>query len=209
MADKTSKTEQVFIAYAYSLYPKDDYRKVFVEIESIYDVQFIFADEKITNMHIMNKIESYIRGAKFSIFDISGWNPNVTLELGFAMAITKDWYISYNPKHTQLSDVPSDIRGIDRIQYESLGEYSGKILALMEQNFPRQNRRPPIADYISSMQEDVITLLATSPGLKMVEISSFLSVDVRLAQVVISSLINSGKIVSTGATKGTKYSLKK
>jgi hypothetical protein len=78
--------KQVFVAYSYRLYPKADYRKVYKELEEKFDVTFIFADEKITNMHIMKKIETFIRGSDFSIFDISGWNPNVTLELGFAMA---------------------------------------------------------------------------------------------------------------------------
>lgn len=58
--------KQVFVAYSYRLYPKDDYRKHYKELEEKYDVTFIFADEKITNMHIMKKIETYIRGSDFS-----------------------------------------------------------------------------------------------------------------------------------------------
>src|SRR6185369_15567184 len=102
--------KQVFVAYSYKLYPKDDYRKLYREIERQYDVTFIFADEKITNMHIMKKIESYIRSSDFSIFDISGWNPNVTLELGFAMAANDQWYIAIDPAKTETKEVPSDLR---------------------------------------------------------------------------------------------------
>src|SRR5689334_11857778 len=90
----TELRKQVFVAYSYRLYPKDDYRKLYKQLEERYDVTFIFADEKITNMHIMKKIETFIRGSDFSIFDISGWNPNVTLELGFAMAAGDQWYIA-------------------------------------------------------------------------------------------------------------------
>src|SRR5260370_20105549 len=90
-------TKQVFVAYSYKTYPKDDYRAVFTGLEKTYDVRFVFADEKITNMHIMQKIISYIRSSDFSLFDISGWNPNVTLELGFAMAIGDAWYICFDP----------------------------------------------------------------------------------------------------------------
>jgi len=57
--------KQVFVAYSYRLYPKDDYRKLYRELEEKYDVTFIFADEKITNMHIMRKIETFIRGPIF------------------------------------------------------------------------------------------------------------------------------------------------
>lgn len=201
----TSATrKQVFVAYSYNLYPKDDYRRIYQEIEQKYPVSFIFADEKITNMHIMAKIVSYIKGAEFSIFDISGWNPNVTLELGFAMATNDNWYISYCPKHTPSDDVPSDIKGIDRIQYDSLTEYAGKLLALMDQRFTETEKRAPIADHIEAMQKDVVTLVATSPGLKISEIADLLKVDVRMAQVVIAPLVGN-EIKSEGIRKGTKY----
>ena len=78
--------KQVFVAYSYRLYPKADYRRVYRYLGEKYDVTFLFADEKITNMQIMKKIETFIRGS-----DISGWNPNVTLELGFAMAVSDQW----------------------------------------------------------------------------------------------------------------------
>lgn len=157
-------------------------------------------------MHIMSKIVSYIKGAEFSIFDISGWNPNVTLELGFAMATSDNWYISYNPKQTPQNEVPSDIRGIDRIQYESLTEYTGKLLALMDQRFPRKEPRATISDYIETLQKDLLIFLKANPGLKIAEIAEVLKVDVRVAQVVVTPLI--GDLLSTsGQRKGTKYFL--
>src|SRR5713101_4080835 len=70
VAESPPSTKQVFVAYSYKAYPKADYRKVFTELEKTYDVKFVFADEKITNMHIMAKIISYIRGSDFSVFDI-------------------------------------------------------------------------------------------------------------------------------------------
>ena len=94
----TNPSKQVFVAYAYGLYDKRDYRKVFANLERAFGVRFIFADEKITNMHILQKILSYIRSSDFSLFDISSWNPNVTLELGIALALSDDWYICFNPK---------------------------------------------------------------------------------------------------------------
>jgi hypothetical protein len=46
-------TKQVFVAYAYNLYDQRDYRKVYASLEKAFGVKFIFADEKITNMHIL------------------------------------------------------------------------------------------------------------------------------------------------------------
>jgi hypothetical protein len=71
MSDTDSLSKQVFVAYAYNLYDKRDYRKVFASLENAYGVKFIFADEKITNMHILQKIISYIKASDFSLFDIS------------------------------------------------------------------------------------------------------------------------------------------
>lgn len=122
--------KQVFVAYSYRLYPKTDYRSVFKALEKKYDVSFIFADEKITNMHIMKKIESFMRSSDFSLFDISGWNPNVTLELGFAMAIGDQWYIAVDPSKTDTKEVPSDLRGLDRIEYGSYAELGGQTRTL-------------------------------------------------------------------------------
>jgi predicted nucleotide-binding protein len=125
-----AQRKQVFIAYSYKLYPKEDYRRIYRELEADYDVTFIFADEKITNMHIMKKIETFIRGSDFSIFDISGWNPNVTLELGFAMPINDQWYIAIDPSKTEVNEVPSDLRGLDRIQYGSYSELQTKLTTI-------------------------------------------------------------------------------
>ncbi len=157
-------------------------------------------------MHIMQKIISYIKGSEFSIFDISGWNPNVTLELGFAMAVNDNWYISYNPNHTPTNEVPSDIRGIDRIQYQSLTEYGEKLTALVAQRFPRSSRASPIADYIAQLQDSIILLLHKNPGMKMAEIAEVLEVNVSVAQVALRPLL-AEKIRSTGAKKGTRYFL--
>ena len=197
---------QVFVAYAYGLYPKDDYRKIYAEIEAEYPVRFIFADEKITNMHIMAKIESYIKGADFSIFDISGWNPNVTLELGFAMARARTGTSRLIQSTLTLMMCQVTSKASTEIQYSSLTEYAGKLLALMDQRYSKVEKRAPIADHLDSMQTDVLTLLARSPGLKIAEIAEILNVDVKLAQVVVAPLVGE-RLETTGNRKGTKYFL--
>lgn len=197
--------KQVFVAYAYGLYDKRDYRKIFTDIEEKYDVRFIFADEKITNMHIMQKIISYIKSSDFSVFDISGWNPNVTLELGFAMATTSDWYICFNPEKTPQDEVPSDIKGIDRLQYKSFSDFSDQLIALIEQRYPKKDRKP-INEYILSLQDDVISLLTKQPGLSMSDIADFLQISVKLAQLSVTPLLET-RIRVEGKKRGAKYYL--
>lgn len=192
------------MAYAYGLYDKRDYRKVFSNLENVFGVRFIFADEKITNMHILQKILSYIRGSDFSIFDISAWNPNVTLELGIALALSDNWYICFNPSQTNLSEVPSDIRGIDRIQYMSFADLEDKLTVLLDQRYPRSSRIG-VDDYLAGLEDDISDLLKREPGLGVVDISDILGVHKRMAQVAVRQMLEAGKLRSEGKTKGVKY----
>lgn len=199
--------KQVFVAYSYRLYPKDDYRKVYKGLEEIYDVTFIFADEKITNMHIMKKIETFIRGSDFSIFDISGWNPNVTLELGFAMAVGDQWYIAIDPSKTEVNEVPSDLRGLDRIQYGSYTALSEKLSILLEQRYPKRPRGT-IDTYLEERREEVRQMLREHPGLTVSSMAELMEVGVPVAQLVVRPMFESGELETTGTRKTTKYYIK-
>jgi len=199
--------KQVFVAYSYRLYPKEDYRKHFKDLEEKYDVTFIFADEKITNMHIMKKIETYIRGSDFSIFDISGWNPNVTLELGFAMSIGDQWFIAIDPSKTNVNEVPSDLRGLDRIQYSSYTELASKLTALLEQRYPKRVRGT-IDAYLDERRVETRQLLEHSPGLTIISLAQLLQVEVPVAQLALRTMLDSGELETTGNRKGMKYYLK-
>ncbi|KAF0175136.1 MAG: Uncharacterized protein FD161_3448 [Limisphaerales bacterium] len=199
-------SRSIFVAYAYNLYDKRDYRKVFADLEKAYDVRFIFADEKITNMHILQKIISYIKASDFSLFDISGWNPNVTLELGIALAHSDNWYICFNPEKTPIAEVPSDIKGIDRIQYSSFSDLSDKLTTLLEQRYPKQKRQP-LDEYVLTLEQDVVALLGKKPGLKMNEIAQILRLSVKMAQVVVLPMVGA-KLRVEGQTRGSRYFLR-
>lgn len=197
-------TKQVFVAYAYNLYDQRDYRKVYASLEKSFGIKFIFADEKITNMHILQKIISYIRGSDFSLFDISSWNPNVTLELGIALASSDDWYICFNPERTDIKEVPSDIRGLDRIQYTSFSELEDRLSVLLDQWYPRSTRIT-VDDYFDKAQKEVMALVVKQPGLKVNEIADILGINLRMAQVVVGQLMADGLIRAEGKTRGVKY----
>ncbi len=202
--DTLTANRQIFVAYSYKIYPADDYRKVFNEISDEYEVAFVFADEKITNMHILQKIISYIRGSDFALFDITGWNPNVTLELGFAMASGEDWYIAFNPEHTVLDEVPADLRGIDRIQYNSYTELGDKLRALVEQRYPR--RTEGIESYLEDLRTAALNVLHEQPGMNMMELAEVLGISVKVAQLAVHPLIPQ-RLETTGRRRGTKYYL--
>lgn len=205
--DQSSRDQRsIFVAYAYNLYDRRDYRRVFTSLEGAFGVKFIFADEKITNMHIMQKIIAYIQASDFSIFDISGWNPNVTLELGIGMMSQKDWYILVNPDKTPNQEVPSDIKGIDRIQYASFSDLEDRLAALLSQRYSKIERQT-IDQYMESLRTTVLELLIANPGLTMADISKFLQLSLQLTQAVVSPLMTDGKLESRGIKRWTKYYL--
>ena len=197
--------KQVFVAYSYKEYPKADYRKVFTEIEQEYELTFIFADEKITNMHILQKIISFIRASEFAVFDITGWNPNVTLELGFAIATSDNWYIAFNPDKTDLAEVPADLRGIDRIQYKSFAELGEQLRVLVEQRYPK--RVEGIDAYLEGLRDSAKNALTSQPGMTMADLAELLGTSVKVTQLAVRPLVGM-ELETTGKTKAMKYYLK-
>lgn len=100
-----------FVAYSYKIHPRDDYREVFKRVGAAFKVKFTFADEQISSFHILQKIANMIKAAQFSIFDVTDWNPNVTLELGLAYGYNEKVYIAFNPKRGASKDIPAYLGG--------------------------------------------------------------------------------------------------
>jgi hypothetical protein len=68
-----------------------------------------------------------IEAAAFGIYDVTSWNANVTLEYGIARGLGTKAFIAFNPDRTDVAEVPSDVRGYDRLQYAELDELSSAI----------------------------------------------------------------------------------
>ncbi len=115
-----------------------------------------------------------------------------------------NWYICFNPEKTNVSEVPSDIRGIDRIQYVSFAELEDKLTVLLEQRYPRTTRTS-VDEYFAKIQNDVLTLLSRQSGLKLYEIAEVLGVNKKMAQAVLKQMVESGSLKIEGKTKATKY----
>src|SRR6266849_2158988 len=193
------KPRQIFVAYSYKLYPKADYRKVYQELQKAFQVEFVFADEKITNLHILQKIANYIRSSRFGIYDISGWNPNVSLELGLAFGLNEKAYIAIDPSKTPIDEVPSDLRGIDRIQYGSYTELQGGLERLLAQEFPIQPKHD-MENQLSQLRGQAVKVVSDAPeGLKMTDIARLLGVSVDMAKVIVYPLV--GKELRTEGVK--------
>ena len=196
---------QIFVAYSYNLYPKADYRRPYQELGKAFQADFVFADEKITTLHILQKIADYIRGSRFGIYDISGWNANVTLELGLAFGMNERAFIAIDPSKTPVSEVPADLRGIDRIQYSSYSELQERLGALLAQELPVP-RTHAAENQLQQLRTQAMDLIKQSEGLKIVDIAKALGVSIDLAKVVIKPLVGDDLRIE-GIKRGAKYFL--
>lgn len=197
------KPRQVFVAYSYRLYDKRDYRRSFTSIGKAFEVEFVFADERISSLHILQKIANYIRESQFGIYDITGWNPNVTLELGLALGMGEKVFIALNPNETELDDVPSDLKGVDRLQYSSFSELEEELERLLSQAMPPP-KDPQAEDFMLQLQDRVVDTVNKSPGMAISTIAKAIGVNVDLARVAAKNELDS-RLRTEGYTRGTKY----
>lgn len=199
----TKKPRQIFVAYSYRHYDKRDYRRCFTDVGKAFEVEFVFADERITSLHILQKIASYIRESQFGIYDITEWNPNVTLELGLALGMGEKVFIALNPSQTQLDDVPSDLKGVDRLQYSSFAGLEDELERLISQTMP-PSRDPEAEDFLMQLQERIVGTVKKSPGMGVSTIAKAVGVNVELAKLAVRNELD-GRIHAEGNTRATKY----
>lgn len=131
----------------------------------------------------------------------------MTLELGFAMAIGDQWFIAIDPSKTDVNEVPSDLRGLDRIQYSSYTELSTNLAVLLEQHYPKK-ARGTLDSYLEDRRSEIRDILRSNPGLTIISLAQLLRVEVPVAQLALRPLFETGELESTGNRKGMKYFIK-
>ena len=86
-----------------------------------------YADTAIRTAHVLERVRRGIVRCDYALFDITDWNADVTLEPERAEGLNKDYYILFRPGRGRKAEPPSDIKGLQRIQYtriDGLGEES-------------------------------------------------------------------------------------
>jgi len=122
------------------------------------------------------------------------------------MPIRDDWYIAIDPARTEIKEVPSDLRGLDRIEYNSYSDLGTKLTLLMEQWYPL--RKPAsIDDFINDRKGQVIELLRRSGGLTMGNIATVVGLEVAVLRLVVRPMVGL-EIETRGARKATRYYLR-
>lgn len=91
------------------------FRRLFSELP----FNVVYGNTDIQTEHLLTIMKQNIKKADFALFDLSDWNPNVSLELGLAEGLRKKslkpYYILLNTRRSK--EVPADVRGIQRLEY--------------------------------------------------------------------------------------------
>jgi|KBSSwiStaDraftv2_1062776.scaffolds.fasta_scaffold73557_1 hypothetical protein len=206
---------QVFVAFPYDPEPLEGYRALYREIEQTNSlVRFVFADERIASDMILNKIRDSIGECQFSLCDVTGWNPNVCLEFGLAIGMGRPVHILYRTARPGLlgrmvgrspatPDLPIDMRGYDRIDYQDAATLRLGIEKLIEQEL--RNPDPGMASGMKLLQEKIFALIEDRPGLKKFEIARHLGLEVADIGPRVDALLRSGRIERRGKYQNTAF----
>ncbi len=143
-----------------------------------------------------------IAAAEFGIYDITGWNPNVALELGVALGRKERCFISFNPTVGGLDDVPSDIKGRDRIEYTSLTAYQDNVERLVAEHLPLPVET---VSQLDRWRDQILSILQADTGLKIGDLAKAIGVNTDLARLLIAPLVREGRVRAEGATRAMRY----
>jgi hypothetical protein len=126
MALAPFKHPSVFVGCPYT--PKKGFEKLRRALERL-PIEFVYADSSIRSQQVMERVRRGITRTDYSLFDITGWNANVTLEVGMAEGLNKDYYILFRPGQGSKREPPADLKGVQRFQYKKLDDLSPESLA--------------------------------------------------------------------------------
>jgi len=122
-----SALREYFVAHEFTPEKTDDLRRAIGEALEDSGLIPYYADNEVKEGHIfINKILPKIRATRFGIYDLS--NPdkaNVFMELGAAIAMERRYFIICE-RGTKL---PSDVLGLDRIEYEGYVDLTRQLKA--------------------------------------------------------------------------------
>ena len=113
-----TRMPKVFVGHPFAgRFPVTKFRGIFKDLP----FKVIYGNTDLQTHHLLTIMKGNIGKSDFSIFDLSDWNSNVALELGLAEGLkrkaAKTYYIVLNTRRSK--EVPSDIRGIQRLEYTS------------------------------------------------------------------------------------------
>ena len=118
-----SGIKKIFVAYPYAL--GDGYRAALRDRFTDSGIDFLYADDRLANKHILAKIVDMMRESDVSMFDVTGNNPNVMLELGIALGLDEPGFVAIN--RNAIDALSADVHGWDTLRYGDFAELAEKL----------------------------------------------------------------------------------
>ncbi|WP_376690255.1 hypothetical protein [Wenzhouxiangella sp. EGI_FJ10409] len=112
-------------------------------------------------------------------------------------------FISLNPTETELDDVPSDLKGVDRLNYTSFSTLEDELERLIAQMLPPA-ADPEAENFLTMLQDRIVELVNKSPGQTVTNISKAVGVNIDLAKLAVRNELDS-RLRMKGKTRGARY----
>jgi hypothetical protein len=194
----------IFVAYPWSTVrpSRPEYKRALKEVERGFQVKFQFAEVSLSSGTVLDKIRGMIASAAFGIYDFTGWNPNVTLEYGLALGMGRRAFIGFNPAVTPAKNVPSDVQGWDRFQYQDLDDLVREVESIVIDQLGVMSP----ADQFEEERLSVVHAVSEQPGMLLQGVAAAVGKDKELVKVLLKrSVGDAGELETQGATRGTRY----
>jgi len=217
LAKAPYKHPSVFVGCPYE--PADDFKEFKAALDGV-PIEFLYAESSIKSKHVVDRIRSGITRTDFSLFDITDWNANVTLEVGLAEGLNWKYYILFRPGRGKKKEPPSDLKGLQRFQYKTYGGFDDTALSYQLNHYLVKRLTHPryVYDRLSGAareKEFVVAMrilahfkkykLLTRKELGALAAGSYLRDD-SVAEII--EILLSRKLI-TGQTDGNKWRLGK
>lgn len=130
---------KAFFAFPYDF--EIDYRLTIKRACHDLDVAPVFGDEIRKSKALVDKICEAIEECELGFYDITGFNPNVMIEIGMSYCAERATFIMLNSgKHRQSpavraegSEVPADLEGQHRLVYSTPAELDAELRKTLRQ----------------------------------------------------------------------------
>jgi len=150
------KPHQVFVGCPFAKAIRKNYDKLKRDLEKETPLHLILADTAAISStdYLLEHITGLIRESAACVFDVTGGNPNVSLEVGIAHAMPAEFILALNtrrPRQTPPQQAPpakahdvrpiiSDLQGRNRIEYKTYGRLKDQITKRFLPKLPYMNR---------------------------------------------------------------------
>lgn len=150
-----SLPQQIFIGCPFSKDIRNNYDKLKKHIESITPLSLVLADTVgvSSSDYLLTHITDLIRDSSACIFDATGSNPNVALEIGIAHTVPVNFIITLKTRKTprrsttaeeksakEARSIISDLQGKNRIEYKQYDSLQNQLIERFINNLPYMKR---------------------------------------------------------------------